>query len=156
MGDFKGWRRSIVHERLFFIDLELPFFFVKKYTAGGSLPGYQSEFAIHQELSFGVIVLSTGTFTDTSTIVQEIVSLYQPAFDAILRRYMSELYEGTWVTSRKGEIAIVKVIAGALSLTRLYVRGVDVLALVQNAQVDVAKRSEPVTLWSTGRFGEFR
>jgi len=131
-------------------------FLLLRNTAGGSLPGYQSEFAIHQELSFGVIVLSTGAFTDTSTIVQEIVSLYQPAFQGILRRYMSELYEGTWVTGRRGEIAVVKVIAGALSLTRLYVRGVDVLALVQNTKIDPAKNSEPVTLWSTGRFGEFR
>ena len=69
---------------------------------------------------------------------------------------MSELYEGTWVTSRKGEIAVVKVIAGALSLTRLYVRGVDILALVQSTEIDPIKKSEPVTLWSTGRFGEFR
>lgn len=100
--------------------------------------------------------MSTGTFTDASTIVQEIVSLYQPAFDNILRRYMSELYEGTWVTDRTGEIAVVKVIAGALSMTRLFVRGVDVLALVQNARADLGQKSEPVTLWSTGRFGEFR
>lgn len=125
-------------------------------ATGGDLPGYHTEFAIHQELSFGVIVLSTGTFTDASTIVQEIVSLYQPAFDNILRRYMSELYEGTWITGRTGEIAVVKVIAGALSMTRLFVRGVDVLALVQNARADFVKKSEPVALWSTGRFGEFR
>ena len=101
-----------------------------------------------------MIVLLTGTFTDTASIVQEFVSWYQPAFESILRRYMAEVCEGTWVTGKVGDIAIEKVIDAGLYMTSLFVRGIDVLGLVQDANIDLARKSKPVAL--TGRIGEFR
>ncbi|KAF8640639.1 hypothetical protein AX17_000296 [Amanita inopinata Kibby_2008] len=126
------------------------------YTKGGNAPGYHSQFAIHQDLSFGVIVLLTGSFTDTSSLAQKIVSWYQPAFERILKHYMSELYEGTWVTGKGGDVAVVRVLDGALYMTRLFVRGIDVLALVQNYNIGLTGKPKPVSLWNTGRLGEFR
>lgn len=105
MGDLNGQRRSVVHGRLLF-SLEL--------RTGGNIPSYRTDFTIHQEVSFEV-VLSTGTFADTSAVVQEIVSIHQPALDNILTRYVSELYERT---GRMGEIEVVKVISGVLSMER--------------------------------------
>lgn len=48
---------------------------------------------------------------------------------------------------------------GTLVLKKLFIRGIDVLALVQNHPFGsgVAQRGgEPVSLWTTGRPGEFR
>jgi len=126
---------------------------VQSYTKGGNLLGYHSEFVMVPGSSYGIIVLITGSFADTRAIVEEAVKHFQPAFTKTSETQLKRKYVGTWING--ADIAQVKLVNGHLYLTKLVIRGVDVLQFVQN-QDTLARKSVPVALWTTGRVGEFR
>ncbi|KAF8807818.1 beta-lactamase/transpeptidase-like protein [Phlegmacium glaucopus] len=126
---------------------------VQAYTKGGNLPGYHSIFALIPGSSYGIIVLLTGTFVDTSAIASETAKHFQPVFAKALETQLTRKYVGTWING--ADIAEVKLVDGHLYLSKLVIRGVDVLQYVQN-QNSLVKKAVPVALWTTGRVGEFR
>ncbi|KDR85444.1 hypothetical protein GALMADRAFT_234319 [Galerina marginata CBS 339.88] len=117
------------------------------YTKGGNLPGYHSEFALVPEYSVGIIVLVTGTYSDTTTILKEAAKRFLPTFEKLHEVELRRRYVGTWANGEDVAEVVVQD-KGALYLKKLVVRGVDVLKLV--------KAPSPAALWSTGRVGEFR
>ncbi|KAF8167663.1 beta-lactamase/transpeptidase-like protein [Crassisporium funariophilum] len=129
---------------------------VQAYTKGGNLPGYHSEFALVPGYSYGIIVLMTGTYADTTSILAEAANHFQPAFEAITRQQLRKAYGGIWINGH--DVAEVGLVNGGLYLKQLVVRGVDVLGYVQSQDMGLVKRRKgvPVALWSTGRTGEFR
>ncbi|KAF8973666.1 beta-lactamase/transpeptidase-like protein [Flammula alnicola] len=123
--------------------------------ASGNLPGYRSEFALVPEYSVGIIVLVTGTYADTGTILKEAAKRVIPALEKLHQDELQRRYVGTWINGE--DVAEVVLSKGALTLKKLVVRGVDVLKLVQTWGSDLAQSNgSPVALWSTGRIGEFR
>lgn len=124
------------------------------------MPGYHSEFVIVPELQYGIIVLVTGTYSNTARFVHEAVTLFQPAIQALLKARVDDAYAGRWAGSDDDDqqgatSAEVKVIDGGLYMTELVVRGYDVLKIVEDAENDL-QDPYPIALWSTGRPGEFR
>jgi hypothetical protein len=125
-----------------------------RHLVGGSLPGYHSEFAIFPEYSMGIIMLTTGSNTDTSTILAEAAKHFLPTFEKLFHIELQRRYVGTWVNG--DDVAEVSLNRGNLFLKKLFIRGLDVLKLVQTAGSDMQRAGVPVALWSTGRVGEFR
>jgi hypothetical protein len=126
-----------------------------RHFVGGSLPGYHSKFAIIPEYSVGIIMLTTGTCTDTSTILEEAAKQFLPTFEKLFQVELQRRYVGTWVNG--DDVAEVSLNRGNLFLKKLFIRGLDVLKLVQTAGTGLTQRAGvPVALWSTGRVGEFR
>lgn len=119
------------------------------YRSGGNLPGYHSEFAMIPELSYGVVALMTGNYTDTSAIVAEAVSRFQPAFQSLQIMQVAYAYGGVW--HNNDSVAVITIEDGSLVLQTFVIKGVDVLALVSEG-----KARSGAALWSTGRLGEFR
>lgn len=124
------------------------------------MPGYHSEFVLVPEFQYGIIVLLTGTYTNTGAIVHKAASLFQPAIQTLLQERVNKAYAGRWIgASAKGHegetAAEMKIINGGLYLTELIVHGYDVLRIIQDADIGLYKPN-PVALWSTGRPGEFR
>ncbi|KAF9454094.1 beta-lactamase/transpeptidase-like protein [Macrolepiota fuliginosa MF-IS2] len=133
---------------------------VRLYMKGGNIPGYHSEFALVPEFQYGIIVLLTGTYTNTAEIVHRAASLFQPAIHKLLEERVTKAYTGHWAGAstedHKGRTtAEIKLINGGLYLTELVVRGYDVLRIVEDADVSLHK-PYPIALWNTGRPGEFR
>ncbi|KIM47767.1 hypothetical protein M413DRAFT_6978 [Hebeloma cylindrosporum] len=125
------------------------------YTKGGNIPGYHSEFAIFPEYSMGIIVLMTGTYADTRMILEEAAKIFLPTFEKLFQVELQRRYVGTWVNG--DDVAEVSLNRGNLFLKKLFIRGMDVLKLVQTAENGLTHRvGVPVALWSTGRVGEFR
>ncbi|KAJ3573043.1 hypothetical protein NP233_g2675 [Leucocoprinus birnbaumii] len=155
--DFRG-RRPYVYERsghssVLILERELTI------TSGGNLPGYHSEFVVVPELQYGIIVLVTGTYSNTATFVHEAVSLFQPAIQTLLGERVNDTYSGRWIGVHGEDegttSAEVKTLNGGLYMTELFVRGYDILKIVEDADVSLQK-PYPIALWSTGRPGEFR
>ncbi|KAF5325427.1 hypothetical protein D9619_009769 [Psilocybe cf. subviscida] len=127
----------------------------RTYTKSGNLPGHNSQFAIIPELSVGLIVLMTGTYGDTSTIIKEAGKRILPVLDKMHTEQVEKQYAGRWTNG--DDIAVVTLVKGALTMKQLIVRGVDVLGLVQNrGDTTLPPKGEPVQMWATGVGGEFR
>lgn len=101
------------------------------------------------ELSYGVVALMTGNYTDTSAIVAEAVSRFQPAFQSLQIMQVAYAYGGVW--HNNDSVAVITIEDGSLVLQTFVIKGVDVLALVSEG-----KARSGAALWSTGRLGEFR
>ena len=100
---------------------------------GGSLPGYWSDSGLVPDLSLGIVVLRSGTNSDTINVLLDIFSIIrQPFVDtqrALLRQYV-----GTWVNGMDVvEVAVYPDSEGSapkvLVVKGLEVDGVDVLTL---------------------------
>lgn len=133
---------------------------VRLYMKGGNIPGYHSEFVLVPELQYGIIVLVTGTYTNTAKFVHEAVALFQPAIQALLEQRVNDAYSGRWVgVYEEGQegptTAEVKILNGGLYVTELLVRGYDILKIVEDAGA-IFQKPYPIALWGTGRPGEFR
>ena len=126
-------------------------------SSGGNLPGYHSEFALIPEHAVGIIVLVTGEYQDTATILKEAAKRIVAPIAKLHVEEIAKHYAGTWVNG--DDVAEVEVKKGALVLKKLFIRGIDVLSLVQNSPFGsgaAPRGGEPVSLWTTGRPGEFR
>ncbi|KAF9480070.1 beta-lactamase/transpeptidase-like protein [Pholiota conissans] len=135
---------------------------VKAYTKGGNLPGYHSEFVVIPEYSIGIILLVTGEYSDTRTILKEVSKRFIPTLRKLHYAEIERRYAGTWVNGE--DIAEVELKKGALMLKKLYINGVDVLKSIHDTlsaqtahrNVQQMESTPSVALWSTGRAGEFR
>lgn len=126
-----------------------------RHFVGGSLPGYHSEFAIFPEYSVGIVMLITGTNTDTGTILAEAAKHLLPTLEKLFQVELKRRYVGTWING--DDVAEVSLNRGNLILKKLFIRGLDVLKLAQTADAGLTQKAGvPVALWSTGRVGEFR
>ncbi|TFK36950.1 beta-lactamase/transpeptidase-like protein [Crucibulum laeve] len=123
------------------------------YTKGGNLPGYHTQFALNPQFGYGVISLATGTYSNSAAFVADAFSHFQPAFEGILEKRVRDAYVGKWVND--GNTGIVSIIDGGLFVEKLVIRGVDILAYVQDTGIGLVKKSSPVALMGT-REGEFR
>jgi hypothetical protein len=99
-------------------------------------------------------VLVTGTYADTTTILKEIGKRILPVIDKMHTEQVQKQYAGKWTNG--DDVAEVTLVKGALTMKRLIVRGVDVLAQLQNGVTDIQTKGEPVQMWATGVTGEFR
>jgi hypothetical protein len=99
-------------------------------------------------------MLITGTYTDTSTILEEAAKRFLPTFEKLFQVELQRRYVGTWVNGN--DVAEISLNRGNLFLKKLVIRGLDVLKLVQTADTGMQRTGVPVVLWSTGRVGEFR
>ena len=121
--------------------------------SSASLRGYHSIFALNPQYGYGVIVLVTGDYSQTSALLRTVTQAYQPAFEALQRQLVSATYAGTW-SDGNGSLAKIKVVHGELHLEKLVVEGVNVIQrLVPGLEPVIPKR---LTLWATGKEGEFR
>ena len=103
----------------------------------------------------GIIILTTGTYSDMSTILEEAAKHFLPTFEKLFHVELQRRYVGTWVNGN--DVAEVSLNRGNLFLKKLFIRGLDVLKLIQTADEDFSQRAGvPIALWSTGRVGEFR
>ena len=130
---------------------------VTRHFIGGNIPGCHSKFAIFPEYSVGIIILTTGTYSDMSTILEEAAKQFLPTFEKLFHVELQRRYVGTWVNG--DDVAEVSLNRGNLFLKKLFIRGLDVLKLVQTADSEAGltqRAGVPVALWSTGRVGEFR
>ncbi|KAF7311060.1 Beta-lactamase domain-containing protein [Mycena chlorophos] len=121
------------------------------YSKGGNLPGYHSQFALNPQWGYGVIVLVTGTYTDTETLTRQAIERFQPAFELALLDEVRSAYTGIWFGN--DSVALVTLDKGVLYLQTLLVGDQDVLGLLQR---DPVAGSQPIALWTTGRPDEFR
>ena len=122
---------------------------------GGNLPGYHSVFAIVPEYSVGVVILVTGTYADTDTLLKEVGKRLLPTLEKLHQVELRRRYVGTWTNGN--DIAEIDLKKGVLYLKKLNVGGVDVLKAVEDLDYGLVERSgSPVALWATGRVGEFR
>lgn len=116
--------------------------------------------AMVPNLSVGIVVLRTGTSFDNANIVLDILALLQQ-FLVERQRILLREYTGTWMHGEDvAEIQILPQFPEVLTMTKLVVDGVDVLALGANLAA-VPSSSNPekkhqVALWYTGHIGEFR
>ncbi|KAF6766639.1 beta-lactamase class C binding protein-like protein [Ephemerocybe angulata] len=141
------------------------------YSKSGNLPGYHSLFALNPEFGYGVVVLVTGTYSNTHEFVFQALTRLQPAFQKALEAQVQEQYVGQWEPAEDddgaGNLAIVSLLDSQLFLTHLIVDGIDVLRVMQEANDEFQSDpvppgvprhplGRPVALWSTGRLHEFR
>ncbi|KAK7064062.1 beta-lactamase domain-containing protein [Favolaschia claudopus] len=122
------------------------------YSKGGNLPGYHSQFGLNMDMSYGVIVLLTGNYTDTAHLAREAINRFHPAFEKLLLNQAFQNYAGIW-TGNNNSLAIVTIQDRALYLTSLTVGDSDVLSILQGKPQGT---SLGMALWSTGRPHEFR
>jgi hypothetical protein len=116
----------------------------------GEFDGHYSGFAFNPASGFGAIVLMTGTYRDTESIVIEIFKHFQPAFDVLQVKAAIDTYAGHW-RSKDGESeALISVVDGSLWLDKYSVKGNDLLAILRD------DKPEKMALASTGRKHEFR
>ncbi|KDR85443.1 hypothetical protein GALMADRAFT_218541 [Galerina marginata CBS 339.88] len=114
------------------------------FTKGGNLPGYRSEFVLVPEYSFGIIILMTGNASQ-GPVLQEVGKRVVPVFEKLHEIELRRHYAGTWTNGN--DVAEIKLDDGALYVTKLVIRGIDVLKFAEVGRA---------ALWSTGRVGEFR
>jgi hypothetical protein len=112
--------------------------------------GHYSAFAFNPESSFGVIVLMTGSYSDTEKIVIEAFKEFQPAFDRFQADVVRKAYAGTWVSRDGNSKAVISVVDGSLWMDAFMIEGNDVFAALRN------DKPEKMALASTGRASEFR
>lgn len=119
------------------------------YGKGGDLLYSHSELMINPDLQYGIIVLLTGPSADTSYISELAIRTFQPVFEKILEKRARARYVGVWHGRGRDRIDVM-LKDGSLWITKWIANGVDFLNLYQGSFAD------GLTLWSTGRFDEFR
>ncbi|KAF8169054.1 beta-lactamase/transpeptidase-like protein, partial [Mycena galopus ATCC 62051] len=124
----------------------------------GVLGASRSVFAINQDMSYGVALLMTGSAPIAGDMVLDIFRQLQPTLDRILSRSVARRYAGRWTAEDEAESEIsINVVEGSLWVTKLHLKGTDVLRLIQNIpDNDKHSLAAPITMWSTGRLDEFR
>ncbi|KAJ7740566.1 beta-lactamase/transpeptidase-like protein [Mycena metata] len=124
----------------------------------GALGASRSVFAINQDMSFGIALLTTGSAPIAGHLVLEMFQQLQPTLDRLLAAQVAELYSGRWTAeSDVNSEIVISVAQGSLWINKLQLQGTNVLRLVQNIpDGDTHSRAEPITMWSTGRLHEFR
>ncbi|KAJ7983167.1 beta-lactamase/transpeptidase-like protein [Mycena polygramma] len=124
----------------------------------GALGASRSVFAINQDMAYGVALLMTGSASTAGDIALDIFRQLQPTLDRLLASAVAERYSGRWASKDDNESEIsIRVTEGSLWVTKLQLKGTDVLRLIQNIpQNDKRSRATPITMWSTGRLHEFR
>ncbi|KAJ7342634.1 beta-lactamase/transpeptidase-like protein [Mycena albidolilacea] len=122
----------------------------------GVLGASRSVFSINQDMSYGVALLMTGSAPTAGDIVLDIFRQLQPTLDRVLSVTVAQRYAGRWTSGDGSELSI-SVAEGSLWITKLHLKGTDVLRLIQNIpDNDKRSRAMPITMWSTGRLHEFR
>ncbi|KIY51270.1 beta-lactamase/transpeptidase-like protein [Fistulina hepatica ATCC 64428] len=121
------------------------------YSKGGNLRGYHSQFVLNMDHSYGIIVLVTGEYADTVTLSSDAIERFDPVFKGLLEVETLNAYGGLWQS--EDSFALIGIEYGVLYLQVLVVRGIDVLAALHNTEDG---NGRPMTMWSTGRLGEFR
>lgn len=108
-------------------------------------------------MSYGVALLMTGTASFVGDVALDIFRHMQPTLDRLLATQVASLYSGRWLPldDDNSEVAI-KVSDGSLWITKLVLKGTDVLAMTQQIPPQESWKAMPITLWSTGRLHEFR
>jgi hypothetical protein len=107
-------------------------------------------------MSYGVALLMTGSAPTAGDIVLDIFRQLQPTLDRVLSVTVAQRYAGRWTSGNESELSIT-VAEGSLWITKLHLKGTDVLRLIQNIpDNDKSSRAMPITMWSTGRLHEFR
>lgn len=109
-----------------------------------------SLFSFNPAISFGIIALHNGLYTDMHYFVKKAIDAFQPVFDRILEDQTRRLYGGTWV-AEDSEV-VLTVSDGSLWVTKMIVKGKNVLSAFWGTD----KVSVPLTLWSAEREDEFR
>ncbi|KAF7354605.1 Beta-lactamase/transpeptidase-like protein [Mycena sanguinolenta] len=124
----------------------------------GVLGASRSVFAINQDMFYGVALLMTGSAPTAGDMVLEIFRQLQPTLDRMLSASVANRYAGRWTSEDgDGSEVSISVAEGSLWITKLHLKGTDVLRLIQNIpDEDKRSRATPITMWSTGRFDEFR
>lgn len=120
------------------------------YSKGGNTQFYHSEFSFNRDLGYGIVVLMTGEYTDSTWFVKRVIETFQPVFESLLEATTKERYVGVWrseVNDGKSEVRL-DVKDGVLWITRGIINGEDLLEKYMGG-LDLA-------LWSTGRLDEFR
>ncbi len=101
--------------------------------AVGNLPGFHTAVAIHPGTSYGVVVLTTGSYPDPVGLVYDAFEIMQPGIDKALSDLAQELYAGRWVdaqppdNSTERSSARVSVHKGTLYIDEFTLLGVDAL-----------------------------
>ena len=124
----------------------------------GNLPGYHSLIGLNPEYGYGIIILATGTYSDTHELGLRALDILQPAFMKVLQGQVREAYVGEWEATggNMTGTAHVSLLYGQLFMTKLIVDDVDVLRAVQEAHIESIPFTRPVPLWTAGRIDEFR
>ena len=116
----------------------------------GEFNGHYSAFAFNPASSFGVIVLMTGLYRDSESIVIDAFKHFQPVFENLQRQAARTTYAGTWKSADGKCEAVISVVDGSMWLEKYWLNGNDVLAILRD------DKPEKMALASTGREREFR
>lgn len=116
----------------------------------GEFDGHYSAFALNPASSFGVIVLMTGSYRDTESIVIEAFKHFQPVFDTLQMQAAEKAYVGTWRSKDGTSEMVINLVEGSLWVDKYSLQGHDVLATLRD------DKPERMALASTGREHEFR
>ncbi|PPQ63771.1 hypothetical protein CVT24_004313 [Panaeolus cyanescens] len=132
-----------------------PFDDVQVFSKGGNLPGYHSEFSLVPEYSYGVIVLVTGSYADTSNIVNEVLKRFHRSFKSIQEEEIKSKYAGKWYNG--DDFIEISVRKGVPYVQKGVIQGENFLDTMSGWMSDSGKgKAGPSALWTTGRVGEFR
>ena len=112
--------------------------------------GHYSAFSLNPASSFGVIVLMTGSYSNTEKVVIETFKHFQPAFDAFQANVTKNVYAGTWSSDDGDSEAVISVVDGSIWMEKFMLEGNNVLAVLRD------DKPEKMALASTGRVREFR
>lgn len=125
------------------------------YNKAGDLPGFHSMFTLNPEYGYGIVLMITGDYADTLSVVSKALQILQPAFDTTLKERVKSTYVGKYVLEggHGQNHAEVTLHGGQLRLARLMVSGVNVLEMLQQG---LPGEHQAAKLWSTGRPHEFR
>ncbi|KAG8916832.1 hypothetical protein FRC00_014344, partial [Tulasnella sp. 408] len=119
---------------------------------GGNLLTSHSIFIFDPTTSFGVIVLMTGFDHNALKIAINAIQIFQGAFDRLLEQTTMELYGGYWKSDDGKSEAITYVEKGSLWLSRLFLNGTDIFAVLEGP---LYPRGRRYGIWTTGRDEEF-
>jgi hypothetical protein len=116
----------------------------------GEFNGHYSAFALNPTSSFGVIVLMTGSYRDTESIVIEAFEQFLPGFEILQTQAAIDTYSGTWRSEDGKNEAVISVVDGSMWLDKYTLDGNDLLAILRD------DKPEKIALAPTGREREFR
>jgi hypothetical protein len=120
------------------------------YQKLGEFNGHYSAFALNPTSSFGVIVLMTGSYRDTESIVIEAFEQFLPGFEILQTQAAIDTYSGTWRSEDGKNEAVISVVDGSMWLDKYTLDGNDLLAILRD------DKPEKIALAPTGRKREFR
>jgi len=143
-------RRQRVYQKCTSLSLTCPAQLTDKHDPVGEFNGHYSAFAFNPSTSFGVIVLMTGSYRDSESIVIDAFKHFQPVFENLQRESARKTYAGTWKSADGKCEAVISVVGGSMWLDKYSLNGNDVLAILRD------DKPEKMALASTGREREFR